>query len=504
MTAPALGGARRAAWVALTVGLAAAAAAEPRVAAVPALLAIAVAAWRWPDTTLHLAAIALLAVRPSLDIFSERRVGLGPFAMSPAVALGALILWVTLTLGLRRASAGLPIWADRRLWRTHVWLFLVYGIGAYSGWHWHGSVGLAQGARELIRAASIVAGFLVVLWWVEVDSRACVRGWAYLLAGTIVPIAVALGQLGSQRGFLDEGVIRIQGTFSHPNNFGSYLIPFILVAVVGGVASAALSRVVRFAFAIGLSVLVALTYSRTAILALVVALILVPIVESRRLGWKGLARGLVVVALVGALGWWLEGDLLRQRFAGITLSLFSWEQAQQGISENSLTWRLINWFFLVRLGLEHPVIGHGGGMATVLNTMIDIRSGLPFSPHDDFVKFFVETGVVGLACYVIYGILLCAWTLRRAREGGQSIAPVAYALAASLLSLFFLTAGVPELAVNTAILHTLYGMLALVSVNEPGLRRLTLSPSPAEPRGTVTPGADSVASLPHPGEATTL
>ncbi|OLC75124.1 MAG: hypothetical protein AUH78_09750 [Gemmatimonadetes bacterium 13_1_40CM_4_69_8] len=455
---------RSAFWVAAVVSLAALAVFEPRVTAAPVAVAIAVLVWRWPAAALHVAAFAALAVRPSLDVFSERRVGVGPFALSPAVAFGAAMLWVALVLAARRRRDGLRTWTDARLFRTHVWLFVAYGIGVYSGWHWYGAAGLSQGVRELVRVASIVAAFLVVLWWIEANPQASGRGWAYLVVGTLVPIAVALSQLVTGQGYLEGDLLRISGTFSHPSNFAQYLIPFIMVAVAGSAASPAMFRALRLGWALGLSLLVALTYSRTALLALAISLVLLPILMAARTGRRGLAQGVVIVALVGALGWWLAGDLIRARFAGVNLGVVAWEEARQGVSENSFTWRLITWGGLVRLGLLHPLVGHGGGMTTVLNPMIEEGSGLPFSAHDDFVKFFVETGALGLACYVIYGIRLCAWTLGRARAAGSATAPAAYAVTASLLSLMFFTAGVAELAVNTAILHALYGMLAVLTV----------------------------------------
>lgn len=52
---------------------AAAAAAAPAVAAVIAAVAMAVAVWRWPRVAAGVGAFVVLAVRPSLDVFSERR-----------------------------------------------------------------------------------------------------------------------------------------------------------------------------------------------------------------------------------------------------------------------------------------------------------------------------------------------------------------------------------------------------------------------------------------------
>jgi O-antigen ligase len=104
-------------------------------------------------------------------------------------------------------------------------------------------------------------------------------------------------------------------------------------------------------------------------------------------------------------------------------------------------------------------------MTTVLNPLVNVDyGGKPFNAHNDFVRFFFESGALGLVCYVVFGVLLCRWALRRARAASLAAAPGAFAVAASLISLMFLTFGTPELSLQTAILFELYGMLALLTV----------------------------------------
>ena len=67
------------------------------------------------------------------------------------------------------------------------------------------------------------------------------------------------------------------------------------------------------------------------------------------------------------------------------------------------------------MGMEHPVTGHGTGMTTVLNPLVNRANGVPYNAHNDFVRFFFETGLLGSLCYAIYAIMLCRWVLRRAR-----------------------------------------------------------------------------------------
>lgn len=456
-----------ASWALVVAVLAVAGATAPPLAAMPVAAAIAVAVWRRPAVVLEATAFAVLAVRPALDVFSERRYGLSEFTVSPAVAFGLVVLWVAAVAGVARARAGRPFWPSRRLIHAHMWLFAAYGVAFISGARLYGGVGAATGIRELVRVASIVAAFLIVLWWAADDPGRFRRGWAYLLAGLVVPVSVALWQWQTGTGDLGvPGLNRLRGTFSHPNSLGPYLVPFVLAALGGLAGASSLGRIARVAGAAGLALVLAHTYSRTALLVLATGLAALPLLHSQRFGWKGLSRGLVLVGLIGGVSWWLAKDVIRDRFATIAINRAVVDAARIGQSENSFTWRLINWYGLVTLGLEHPVAGHGAGMTMVLNPLVNAATGVPFNAHDDFVRFFFEAGVAGVVCYLIYGVLLSSWLLARARAAPPARAAGAYAVAAAWIALFFLTAGTPELSLQTALQYALYGMAGLL--NAPG------------------------------------
>jgi O-antigen ligase len=453
-----------AAWALVVAVLAVASATLPALAALPAAVAIAAAVWRWPRVTLELTAVSVLAVRPALDVFSDRRYGLSEFAVSPAVAFGLVVLWVAAVTAVARARDGRPFWPSRRLFQAHAWLVAAYGVAFLSGARFYGATGAATGVRELVRVASIVAAFLIVLWWAEADPRRFARGWVYLVAGLVVPVGAALWQWNTGTGDLAvPGLNRLRGTFSHPNSLGPYVVPFILAALGGLTRGPGVGRLARVAGAAGLALVLAHTYSRTALLVLGTGLAVLPLLHSQRFGWTGLVRGLAVVALIGAVTWWLAGDVIRERFATIAVNRAVVDAARMGQSENSFTWRLINWGGLIALGLEHPVTGHGAGMTMVLNPLINLATGVPFNAHDDFVRFFFEGGASGVVCYLIYGVLFASWLLARARTAPPERAASAYAVAAAWIALFFLTAGTPELSLQTALQYELYGMAGLLN-----------------------------------------
>ena len=461
-------------WVAGAMLLSAAAAAYPPLAALGPAIVLAALAWRWPDRVVGFIAFAALALRPSLDIFSERRVGLGPLALQPAAVFGAAVLVTGVVLAARRVRDGQRVWPDAEVLAAHRWLAFAIAILFVSSARLYGTMGLAEGVREVSRVASIVAAFLIVWWWLEGRPDRSRWGWLFLVLGLIPPVAAAGWQLVTGRGFWEPGSgLRIQGTFSHPNSFAQYLVPFVLFAIAGIPRARFSGKLWRIAAALGLSILIVLTYSRTAILLLATSLGFLVLMY---LAWRGprSAGPVLAVLLFAAVGWLAVGAQIRQRFAAVSVG-GAIEEARAGRSENSFGWRLLNWRGLVLRGLDHPVTGHGAGMTTHLNPLVDDNTGIPFNAHNDFVRFFFEGGVLGLACYVLYGLLLCWWAVGLARQFGAQSA----AIAATLVAMIFLTAGMTELSLQTANQYTLYGMLALANAPWRSTTAAPREPAPA-------------------------
>ena len=455
---------RHTAFVVVLVILAAGSAITPLIAIIPIMGAGALFIAYGEATAAEVGSFLILAVRPSLDIFSERRFGLGPFVSSPSVVLGLVILTLAVLIALRRGSRGERLWPDSAVWKTHLCLLIAYGIAIASGARLYGSTGIAQGIREAMRVLSVLAGFLIVWWWATISGVKYRRGWVFLALGAVVPIVLSLWQLRSGEGFSDIlGVHRIQGTFSHPNAFAQYLVPFILVLIAAFPSRGPLERIISGCLAVGLTALLMLSYARTAILALVLGLITVPLLQARRLNIAATIRTLGAATALALAVWFFAADVIRERFSALSFGRDAIVAAQLGESENSLGWRLINWGVLISMGSQHALTGHGAGMTTVLNPLTNSDNGVPFNAHDDFVRFFFEAGLVGLLFFGLYTVLLCRWSIRLSRELPLQYAPPALGVASAVLALTLLTGGTTELSLQTADLYQIYGMLALLA-----------------------------------------
>lgn len=445
----------------LAVCLAAGAAVRPAVFGVALAAAGLMAVWVWPGRALELGVVLVLTLRPWVDVFSERRAGLGPFALNPAVLIGLAVLAIAAVLTVQRKRLGLPVWPNPPLRTAHVLLAAAYGVAWFSGVRLFGATGFAEGAREAVRVASVLGAFLLTYWWAGSSPTRYRRAWVYLVIGLSVPLAVAGSQFVTGTGFVDTpGFNRLQGTLSHPNAFGQYLVPFVLLAVSAAVDAKRSRRLWFLGWAIVLTWFIVHSYSRTVLLVLAAGLLSLAVLRTRRIRPRVVLQAVVIAVVLLAVGGVLARDIVKERFANLALGRSALDAALSGNSENSYQWRLINWSVLITMGLTHPVAGYGAGMTTVLNPIVNTDNGVPYNAHNDFVRFFFEGGLLGLTAYVGYVLLLCGWSIRTARaslsDGGR-----AYAIAAAWLALLFLSAGNTEISLATANLYTLYGLLAL-------------------------------------------
>jgi O-antigen ligase len=156
---------------------------------------------------------------------------------------------------------------------------------------------------------------------------------------------------------------------------------------------------VPLAVLLGLSfVFLLLTNTRSAILGAAIGLVVVAVVQRS-------VRMLVSLCLVAALG------LLFLPAVGDRFAQLADARAVGGApTGNTLAWRLGYWSEIVPLANRNPVTGIGPNMT-------QFETDEAKKPHNDFLRAYVETGVVGLLAYlamVVSMMLAGLGALRRA------------------------------------------------------------------------------------------
>lgn len=347
--------------------------------------------------------LLMLAVRPCLDLFkvsgpvAGRADGAGAIrALDPSTLVAVLFLLATgLWLAAQHCRYG-------RLRGSPLgWAMLLVGVtGLISAF---GAAEPVSSLLEALRVLTIVAMFVVLEQLVP--DRLAVRR---LLLACYASLALALGYtvlmtlLGDPPAEVKGSFTRISGPFSQSTTFGRYLM---FMVIFGCAIYRYLGRRARLGLAVLLGpalVFLLLTNTRSAILGAAIGLIVVAVLQRslRMLVALGLA-GAVGIALVPAVG---------ERFA-----LLAEERAVGGgPTGNTLEWRFGYWTEVLTLANQNPVTGIGPNMT-------QRQTDEAKKPHNDFLRAYVETGVVGLLAYLALVVLMIRTglvALRRAPPRG--------------------------------------------------------------------------------------
>lgn len=290
-----------------------------------------------------------------------------------------------------------------------------------------GSARPAASGLEVMRILAVVAMF-VVLEQMMADREARQRLLVAAFLSTVFPLAfTAFGYLvGNPRTEAKGSFLRVTGTFNQSNTFGRYLM---LMVIFGFALYPYVSKRLKLPLAVtlaGCSGFLLLTYTRTAILGALIGLVVVGLVQSKRLLF-----GLLVASLCALL---LVPQLLG-RFSNITdLSGVGGQP-----TGNSLVWRLNYWTEVLPLANSSPLTGIG------LN-MTQYNTDAAKQPHNDFIRAYVEMGLIGLGAYLAMLIALVGLGRRAIRASprgtldravgagvlGCAVAFVAVSLAANI------------------------------------------------------------------------
>jgi putative inorganic carbon (HCO3(-)) transporter len=234
---------------------------------------------------------------------------------------------------------------------------------------------------EATKVAS-VAAMLAVLEVMLVDQASIRRMIGAIYVSAVVPVGFTMVELATHHAqFTSGGFARYEGTFSQPNPFAIYLTMLIVMGVAIFPHLTRRNKLLMTALLICSAVALYSTYTRSAWLAAAFAVIAVAFLDRRRL----LLGGLVVSAIVAVVA----VPTIAQRFADLGQST-----SPNGYASNSLVWRFDYWDQVIPLADKDPITGIGLGMSSFETVQAK-------EPHNDPLRAYVETGVVGLISYFL-------------------------------------------------------------------------------------------------------
>jgi len=330
----------------------------------------------------------LLVVRASLDLVKNQNAGttdLAGRAINPASLVEILFLIAAaLWLAAQHRSGDV---APPSPLRRALYVFVFAGLLSLTG-----APNIGVSATELLRILAAVMMFVVLerMMRDRQATRAILRA-VYLSA--VFPLALTLMGIvsGAPRSETKGSFVRLLGPFTQSNTFGRYLM---LLIIFGVAIYPRLGRSNRRALAVLLaisSVFLVLTYTRSAVVGAVIGLVVVGLLQSKRL---------LLILAVSAVVLLVVDPTLGSRFA----QLGEGQGSILATNHNSLAWRFTQWSDVLQLSGSNPVTGIG-----LASTSLVTANGE--QPHNDFVRAFVEMGIVGFLAYlaVLINLLRVGW-----------------------------------------------------------------------------------------------
>ena len=239
---------------------------------------------------------------------------------------------------------------------------------------------------EAVRV-SAVAAMLTVLEILLKDRAAIRRLVAAIYISGIPPIGLTLFDVVTHHPqFTSGGFSRFQGTFSQPNPFAIYLTILIVMGTALLPHWKFRTQLLMLGYLAAATLCLYETYTRSAWVAAVIGVAAVAVIGRRK--WLGITLvALLAVALLAL-------PSISARFVDLGASFGGAATVNAaGNTSNSLAWRFGYWTQVLPLANSNPVTGIGLKMSSYLTDQAK-------EPHNDFLRAYVETGVVGLAAYL--------------------------------------------------------------------------------------------------------
>jgi O-antigen ligase len=373
----------------------------------------------YPPLVVFLAAMLFVRVLTD-DRSSATSRQSGSINLSSVIALVFILLAVYMLFRWRRGV--LPTLL------AGVWLCVWMAIAV------HTSGASAETLREGVREVSVVALFAIVYNARGTVTVPIAARIVQLIA--VIPAIVAVYQLTTF-----TGKNRPYGTFAHPDSAAMYL-------AIAAVASLwlYLDSGRRWLDAL-LTALLALAAISTASIDGLITLVCMLIVYGalRPGSYRAKLIPCAIAAIVAMT--FIATPLGSHRLTSESATSLTGVEHEE--SNTSFDWRLHKWKSLLPQWESSPIVGKGLGVTTTTPFIPGNKySGKP--PHNEYVRYLVETGIIGLAILLAAVSALGRYLVRMRRRPGKTIARISGAtsvntaieanvIAASTLGLTILT-----------------------------------------------------------------
>lgn len=344
-----------------------------------------------------------LAIRSSLDVFTNVGIYIGPMNLNVPAGLSLFIDLVGLTyLGFNFALMK-QVTIDRIGKAFFLWLALLV-FWVFLAYYNFGTQGLV-GLREWVRLFSLFIIYILTLQLARSKGFNYVINWLFL--SLPIPLTVGFYQLIFHKGRIVGGVHRIFGTFAHPNNFALYLVLFIGLTIWK--LKSAKKKLFWLLLLLAEVIALVNTFSVGGLVMAVTLFIFIFLKEVRKRKKRLYLVAIVVIAMfTGFL--FLQSRYGQMRIEELKRTPSLSEVIEKETVTNSFTWRVVHWKLLIDEWREKPLLGYG------LHTSGDFVSPWHAEPHNDYIRFLAETGLVGLIIFLGFLVIVGRKLIRKYRS----------------------------------------------------------------------------------------
>ncbi|MGH3743641.1 MAG: O-antigen ligase family protein, partial [Mycobacteriales bacterium] len=309
--------------------------------------------------------LALFAVRPVLDSFKNG----GTSNLAPSTAVGLVFL----------LAGSLWLVARHRAGRLHRPAGTSVAMVALTVAGFLSVFASREPANSLGAALKLASGLLMFLVLEQVvldDTRRLRPLYVATCVVTIVSSVVAIGGSALHVATIDG---RARGLFVHENDLAQFTVTVaLLMLALRPHLHGALRRLTTVALVLAVPALY-LTYTRSAWIGFVLGVLVIGILQDRRVAVGVLVAVAAAVIFVPGVG---------NRFSDL-----SHPQVQGAGDPNSLVFREQYWKEIAGFANSTPVLGIG-------LSMVERSTPLALPPHNTPLQIWLETGAVGSAAFL--------------------------------------------------------------------------------------------------------
>jgi O-antigen ligase len=287
------------------------------------------------------------------------------------------------------------------------------------------SFDIGLGIREVVRLLSIFSIFLLAQMFVKTKKDLTIT-LKVILMSAILPALIGAWQYLYQTDIITDFGGRLTATFAHPNMlafFIFFVFSISLFVFLYGKKDNVLSYFYLLASALFITIII-LTYTRSSWLALLIFIFIIGVVKFRKLLLVSILLGLLVYSFVPTLQYRVNDTFNFQNY------------------DSSIVWRYNLYKDSWDIAKEKPILGYGSDTASsLIEYNRSYRMGSS-EPHNDYLKTFMETGIIGLSSLLLLIFSTIRYLYNKSKFNSyQKIKSLNFFLLASFIALSLVSFG---------------------------------------------------------------